>query len=265
MSTTDSTGRSTGSALTTLVPVPESGRTFVAERRVRLSDADVSGRLRLDAIARYLQDVATDDVAETGWGAGEHFWLVRRSLVQVVASPQFGELLEMTTWSSGTGVAAATRRTSLVGEHGGRVETETVWVHLGSEMRPARFDESFFALYGPSTQGRRITTRLELPDPPDDAKRRPWALRAADLDMLGHVNNAAYWGAVEEVLSLHEWSPNGALEAVLEYRAPIDLTDEIELRHAQDGDGIRLALAAADSVRAVGLVRTGLRAPAIAG
>jgi hypothetical protein len=36
---------------------------------LRLSDMDARGRLRLDAVARYLQDVASDDVDETGWGS----------------------------------------------------------------------------------------------------------------------------------------------------------------------------------------------------
>ena len=35
------------------------------------------GRLRLDAVARFLQDVAIDDVEETGWGMPEHLWFVR--------------------------------------------------------------------------------------------------------------------------------------------------------------------------------------------
>jgi acyl-CoA thioesterase FadM len=29
---------------------------------------------------------------------------------------------------------------------------------------------------------------------------RPWPLRAADLDIVGHVNNAALWQALSEVV-----------------------------------------------------------------
>ena len=60
-----------------LVPQPASGRTFRTSYRIRLSDTDADGRLRLDAVARYLQDAATDDVEETGWGAPEHLWVLR--------------------------------------------------------------------------------------------------------------------------------------------------------------------------------------------
>jgi hypothetical protein len=41
--------------------------------------------LRLDAIARYLQDAATDDVEETGWGAPEHLWVLRAIRIEVLA------------------------------------------------------------------------------------------------------------------------------------------------------------------------------------
>ena len=51
---------------------------FRTERTVRLGEADADGRLRLDAIARYLGDVAEDGVDDAGYD--EHTgWLVRRT------------------------------------------------------------------------------------------------------------------------------------------------------------------------------------------
>jgi acyl-ACP thioesterase len=237
-----------------LVPLPSAGRTFAARRRVRLSDADSHGRLRLDAIARYLQDVATDDVHETGWGAPDHFWLVRRSLIQQLRPFAIEETVELTTWASGAGSSSAARRTTLAGERGGLIEAESVWVHLGRELRPERMDGRF-EIYGPSANGRKITPRLELPDLPEDAERSAWPLRYCDLDVLGHVNNAAYWEAIEEAAARHELSLAQPLEAVLEFRQPLDLSDEIELLFAQRENGFGVALAAAGETRAVTALR----------
>ena len=39
---------------------------FETSRLVRLGDADEHGRLRLDALARHLQDVATDHSVDSG-------------------------------------------------------------------------------------------------------------------------------------------------------------------------------------------------------
>ena len=72
--------------LDTAIPRPAGARSYTARRRVRLSDMDAGGRLRLDAVARFLQDAAIDDVEETGWGAPEHLWVVRRIQIDV-ASP----------------------------------------------------------------------------------------------------------------------------------------------------------------------------------
>jgi acyl-ACP thioesterase len=242
-------------SFTDLVPLPASGRTFAGRRRVRLADADVRGRLRLDAVARYLQDVATEDVIETGWGSPEHFWLVRRTLIRQLRPIAIEEMVDLTTWSSGAGSSSASRRTTLSGERGGLVEAESVWVHLGRELRPERMRGDFPEVYGISTNGRKITPRLELPDPPAVAERIAWPLRHCDLDVLGHLNNAAYWEAIEEVTARKRISLAVPLEAVLEFRQSIDLEDEVELLYSPEENGFGLALAAAGAIRAVAALR----------
>lgn len=238
-----------------LVPRPSSGRVFVGRRRVRLSDADSGGRLRLDAAARYLQDVAGDDVLETGWGSPDHFWLVRRTMIQQVRPFSLEEMVELTTWSSGTASSTASRRTTLSGNRGGLIEAESVWVHLGLELRPERFGGNFFDVYGPSANGRKISPRLELPDLPDGAERTTWPLRRCDLDVLGHLNNAAYWEAVEETATQIGLDLGSPLQALLEFRGPIDLEDEVELLCSPQPGGFRLALAASGESRAVAALR----------
>ena len=45
-----------------------------------------------------------------------------------------------------------------------------------------------------------MSARLQLPNQaPDHASERAWPIRFVDLDVLGHVNNAAQWAPVEEV------------------------------------------------------------------
>ena len=237
-----------------LVPRPPTGRTFSSRRRVRLSDMDATGRVRLDAIARYLQDAATDDVEETGWGAPEHLWVLRSIRVDVRSPLLEDRAVEIATWGSGFAALAAARRWSLTGDRGGSVEVDSVWIHLGPDGRPARIGEGFDA-YREAAQGRAAHTRLELPDPPADAVRSPWPVRMTDLDLMGHVNNAVYWKAVEDRLHPGEGPDlRGAHRARFDFRHPIDLGDAVELVEFAHGTGRGIALVVGDTVKAVAVV-----------
>ena len=48
------------------VDIPERGRRFAASFRVRLGDVDGRDEMHLETFARYLQDVAADDVDDSG-------------------------------------------------------------------------------------------------------------------------------------------------------------------------------------------------------
>jgi acyl-ACP thioesterase len=219
-------------------------RRFSAGRPIRLSDADAAGRLRHDAIARYLQDVAADDVLDAGWTPDEHIWVVRRTVLDVLQPFLTDSAVELTTWCGAVAGSAAARRTSVLGDRGGHVEAEMIWIHLGPDLQPQRLGDRFLSIYGASAEGRRASTRLELPGPPAGATVAPWTLRSTDIDQLGHVNNAAYWIAVEEHFALTE--PH---RAVLEYRRPLDLGDAVELRRGDNalwfvvGSDVRAAAA----------------------
>jgi acyl-ACP thioesterase len=213
--------------LDTGIPVPRLGRTHSSRRRIRLSDMDARGRVRLDAVARFLQDAAIDDVQETGWGMPAHLWYVRRVRLDVVRPLLEDRTLELTTWCSAVGAFAAGRRWSVAGDAGGQIEVDSVWIHLDADGNPARIGD--FGAYADAAGGRHVSTRLELPDPPPVAERMPWPLRAADADLHGHVNNAVYWQAVEEIFPLLGVDPREPLEATLDYRRPLDVAEDLDL------------------------------------
>ena len=235
-----------------MVPQPQSGRTFRVGYRIRLSDADASGRLRLDAIARYLQDAAIDDVAETSWGAPEHLWVLRAVRIDVPAPFLRDSEVEIVTWGSSFSSLAAGRRWSLTGDAGGAIEVDSTWIHLGPDARPARIGPGFEG-YAEAAQGRIASTRLTLPVPPIDG-RVAWPLRVTDVDRMGHVNNAAYWTAIEHRLAARSPDLREPHRARLDYRHPIDLGEDVEVaEHAEDGR-FGAAFVVGSSVKAVAWV-----------
>jgi acyl-ACP thioesterase len=218
-----------------LVPEPDAGRVFRSERTIRLADVGVDGRLRLDALARFMQDVASDDVADAEADDGSLTWVVRRTSIDILSQFVGDQVVALSTWASGSGSHWAARRTSIAGNAGGGCEAESIWVLIDRATSrlarlPARFDE----VYGPSTGGRKVSARLELaPEPALDSTRVAWPLRVADIDTLGHANNAVYWAAIETAIAVTAdgagaTAPPG-LRGVLEYRRPVDLTSELAL------------------------------------
>jgi len=216
------------SGFETLVPEPARGRVYERTVLPGLADATGSGRVRLDAIARWLQDTAYADLVDAGL-AGRGAWVVRRARLRVERFPRFAEPVTLRTFCSGFSALVAERRTSVSGG-GAAVQAAALWVHLDSgSLRPARLGEEFHAVYGESADGRRARSRLRHPAPPPDAKRSAWRFRAADLDVAGHVNNAAYLEPVEE-LFLGAAEPDAA-DLEVEFREPAAAGEAVVLRH----------------------------------
>jgi acyl-ACP thioesterase len=226
---------------------PTIGRIVTRTRPVRLGDVDARARLRLDAVARYLQDIATDDATDAQ--LDDAFgWVVRRTMIEVRRAAGLDELLELSTFCAGTGRSWAERRTSITGERGASLEAVSLWIRVDpTSGRPTGLGDDFASTYGAAAAGRRVSSRLQLPDPPPDASRRPWEVRRVDIDPLGHVNNAAQWAIVEESLPANG-SRRGLAE--LEHRAAVDPPSgaPLDLVTAGDSTGDRSSWLAAGDV-----------------
>lgn len=206
--------------LSELVPRPQQGRVFEQVARPGFADCAPSGRIRLDALARWLQDVAYGDVVDAGM-ADTAVWVVRRTRIRVERFPRFGDAYTLATFCSGMGRMWAERRTSIsrLGEPDSDVEAASLWVHLDPvDWHPTPFSEEEAMLYGASAAGRRVTARLRHPQPGSLNGGSSWTFRATELDIAAHINNAAYWEPLEEEL-LGGPEPE-RIDAELEYRSP---------------------------------------------
>ena len=237
-------------------PPAAGARVFRATRPVRLGDVDRHGRLRLDALARHLQDVATDDYADAGLAGDPVVWVVRRAAVRVTRWPRYLERVEYATFCNGLGPQWAERRTTATGDGGGRVETAVLWASLGSRTgRPAPIPTGFASLWGLPDGYRPVSARLLHPPPPPAAAHRRWELRATDLDVLGHVNNAGHWEAVEDVLA-RTLTDRVPVAAECEYRVPVDLGDAVTIASEIAGGTLRMWLVSDRGLHASAAVST---------
>jgi acyl-ACP thioesterase len=202
--------------LTEIVPEPGTGRVFEQTIWPGVADATPAGRIRLDGIARWLQDVAYRDSVDAAFpDAG--LWILRRVRIRVSSFPRFGEPATLRTFCSGLGRFAAERRTSIASATG-RVECVALWVLLDPETgRPRRFPAEFAELYAPSAGGRDARVHPRHPEPADGAPESAWSFRATDLDLADHVNNSHYWEPLEQELVANE--PD-SIDAEIEFRDP---------------------------------------------
>ncbi len=236
-----------------------SARRFTTGRRVFLGDASMSGRLRLDSLARFLQDLATNDAEDADGVVDDRGWILRRMELDVRRLPAIYEDLELTTWCSGVGGRWAERSTSLADTRevagGVCVVARAVWVYVDlATGKPVALPPNFFEIYGEEARAHKVSARLTHPVPPPDAKRRPWPVRITDFDVFRHVNNAVYWAAVEDELA--EWLDGRRIGACeIEFRAGIDPGDLPEL--AVDArEALWLWFVVGDDVRASVRVET---------
>ncbi|MEO6571887.1 MAG: acyl-ACP thioesterase domain-containing protein, partial [Ilumatobacteraceae bacterium] len=197
-------------------------------RTVRLGDVDPQGLVRFDTIARFLQDVASDDALDADL-PNAMGWVVRRTMVRVDRPATVDEHLTSTTFCTGVGRSWAERRTSISGRDGAAIEAVSLWVQVDtSSGRPARLGPGFFERYGAAAGERVVSSRLTLDaTPPPGASESIWSFRRADLDQFGHVNNAACWSVFEEVLQGVGGRRTGTAE--MEYLAPSPATTPLRL------------------------------------
>jgi acyl-ACP thioesterase len=202
-----------------MVGRPVEGRTFAGSRRVRLGDCSPGGRLRLDATARYLQDLSDDDTRDAG--LAQMTWVVRRTVIDVHQFPTYLEPVDMVTWCSAIGSRWAERRVD-IGGGAVSLSSATLWVHLDSEtLRPAPTSGAFEQVFAQSAGGRTVSSRLTLDPPPADLVPSPWPVRFSDFDVMDHMNNAIAFVLVEEVLARRR-DLRAPLRVEVEYRSPID-------------------------------------------
>lgn len=220
--------------------LPE-GRRFSGERKVRLGDVNQHGRLRLDALTRYSQDVSDDDTTDAALPETPG-WVVRSTVVDQVANASLGEQLSFITFCSGLGKRWAERRLSITGDGGAHYEVATLWVCIDpTSGQPHALTDHFLELYGEAAGDRKVSARLvnpKLADQSEKLKVEPWQLRAVDYDVYGHVNNAAYWALVEQWVD--ESVLTGSFRARLEYGAGISPAETVTIARTTSESAARL-------------------------
>ena len=213
--------------------------------------ADAGGRLSVHDTLRLFMDVASLHAEELGIGlsamaARKLFWLTVRSKAVFRRRPRIGEAVTLSTWPQAPRELRCDRSYTVTDGAGDLlIAGKTEWTVLDTVsggLKPLR------EVY---PEGLRFETPAACPEPffripdrfaPEDGYAE-YRVRSTDIDLGGHMNNAAYVRAVLGSFTSAELHslPLGTLDVV--YRASCYEGDLLTLQKKQTEDGLLLRAA----------------------
>ena len=162
-------------------------RRFASRRRISLSDTDAGGRLRLDAVARYLQDAASEDWLDAGFDHDSHVWVVRRTELEVHEPFHPEDSFTIETWCSGVAASAASRRYSLRGDRaGGHLEADVTFAYSSDIRVKVAAPKKRFRRLRPTFDASLITGI----DPPHEVESALAAINTAHNQVSSDISLA---------------------------------------------------------------------------
>ena len=243
-----------------LSPPPTDGYVYRTAWRVATGDIGVDLELRLDSVARYLQEVGAENLVDAGEAEQHPHWLVQRTVIDVIEPVKFPNEVSFSRWCSALSTRWCTMRVDLDGSDGGHIETEGFWIAMNAKtLTPQRATDTLLERFGSTTDEHRLKWRPWLQNPAQTDDTMPFPLRRTDIDLFEHVTNTAYWHAIHELAPLAPDVVDPPYRAVIEYRRPIKYGEDVTLRWTRRGSAatadMEIALTVEDEVRAAALLR----------
>ncbi|MFT3661225.1 MAG: thioesterase [Gordonia sp. (in: high G+C Gram-positive bacteria)] len=224
----------------------EGARFYANGYRVRTGDVDQEMRVRLDGLARFLQDVANDNFDASDFTDTDPFWIVRRTVIDVLEPITWPADFHAERWCGALSTRWTDMRVRLTSvsetnrfnpepRPNGRVETSGFWINVNDQGMPSRISDGSFEMLSSMTDEHRLRWRSmnpeQAPDPAElDLPDREHVLRITDFDPFRHLNNAAYLEAVEDELVDHTDLLDVPHRLVIEYLRPITPGTPITIR-----------------------------------
>lgn len=174
------------------------GHVYTGEIRIRHDELDPFGRVHPSSYLRHLAQIAIDASSAAGFDARWYEaagarWLVRRTTFELLRAVRAEAELDVRTWVEDFRRVRSRRRYEVTEAHGAlalTAVTDWVFVDLASG-RPRRVPAEM-ERFGVEVMSGAARPAWRAPAAPANPGRSSYRVRWAELDALGHMNNAAY-------------------------------------------------------------------------
>lgn len=172
---------------------------YTFQSRIRYSETDEEGRLRLNALINYFQDCSTFHSEDCGmgleWLAGRHrAWLLNSWQILIDSYPLLGEPVTVGTAAYDSRGMFGFRNFWMTDENGSYLaKANSVWVLLDTETgHPVRVTPEDADAYGKETPLEMPPMERKIRVPEGGICLDPIVVRPYQLDTNHHVNNGQY-------------------------------------------------------------------------
>jgi acyl-ACP thioesterase len=215
------------------------------EFRVHVYETGPNGKLNIFSLFNYMQDIASDHAEKLGYGRQDlmydnKFWVLSRMYAEIKELPLWEDKIILRTWPNGTDKLFALRNYEIYFPDGRPVGFGTSsWLILDMETKRVQRPETLLSRnhldINPLDFCIRYASKIEAAGEHGDTSRC-FSIKASDLDMNLHTNNAVYLKWIIDNYDLGFLMKNDPQSAEINYLAESKHGEEISIRTSPENN-----------------------------
>ncbi|MGE5419554.1 MAG: acyl-[acyl-carrier-protein] thioesterase [Chloroflexota bacterium] len=218
---------------------------FEKPYRIHVYETGPNGKLNIQSLFNYMQDIASDHAENLGYGRNdltEHnsFWVLSRLYAEIYHLPEWEDDIVIRTWPNGTDRLFALRNYEIMYPDGHILAyASSSWLILDKVTKKVQRPEILFAgriLPTPEKFEIRNATKLEAAVEQGETNLC-FRIKTSDLDINLHTNNAVYLRWISDSYDLGFLMKNDPQSIEINYLAESKYDEEVIIRTSADGEG----------------------------
>ena len=232
--------------------------------KIGLKDVWAKNEVSNIAILEYLEDIAAYHSDSVGFGINTteetHLnWLLLDWELEVLKRPQYGQILEIHTWSRGIEKFYAFRDFEIYDEKNNLCAIATSkWLLVDNQTEKiARVEQELAEKYH-SEIGKTVfkDQKIEkLREPKEYTSEMIYTTRRRDIDVIGHMHNLNYLYLAYETLPEEEYQQRPFNHVRIYYKNQIKLGETVKCKYAKENEENIIVIKSEDDKRLHAIIK----------